>query len=119
MTDSIEISGLVVDTRLGVTAAERATPQDVVIDVSIRRDLSGAATTDDLESTVDYDALIGEIAALARAGERNLLERLASEICDLVSAKDGVSGVTVRVGKKVVPVAEQVSAVVVSIERGS
>ena len=119
MTDRIVVTGLVVETRIGVTDKERSHPQDVVIDIEIATDLSKAASSDALEDTIDYDSLVGEVAALVRGEECNLLEHLASKISDQVSAKPGVTGVTVRVGKQHVPVDEEVSSVSVSIERGS
>jgi 7,8-dihydroneopterin aldolase/epimerase/oxygenase len=118
MTDRIVIRGLEVDTRIGVTDEERAHPQTLSIDVDVVADLSRAGRTDDLNDTIDYDSLVGQIAAATSATECKLLEHLAAKIADLVSAKPGVSGVTVRVGKKDVPVEQQVSSVSVSIERG-
>lgn len=119
MNDRITISGLSVETRIGVTDKERSRPQDVLIDIDIARDLSAAGSSDMLEDTIDYDGLVTEVAALVRASECNLLERLAVKIADQVAAKQGVSGVTVRVGKQHVPVDEEVSSISVSIERGS
>jgi dihydroneopterin aldolase len=108
-----------VETRIGVTEKERSRPQDVVIDLEIAGDLAAAGSSDSLDDTIDYDGLVTEVAALVRASECNLLERLASQIADRVAAKPGVSGVTVRVGKQHVPVDEEVSSISVSIERGS
>lgn len=118
MSDRIEIIGLTVETRIGVTDKERSHPQDVVIDIRISKDLSMAGSSDAIEDTVDYDGLVNEVAAFTRASECNLLERLAAQIADQVSAKQGVSGVTVRVKKQHVPVDEEVSAISVTIERG-
>lgn len=119
MTDRIAIRGLVVTTRIGVTEEERAEPQDVVIDIELRTDLSRSGTTDDLSDTIDYDALVNEVSALVRDGERNLLEKLAEEIATLLSARNGVSGVTVEVMKQHVPVAEEVSGISVRVEKGT
>lgn len=119
MTDLINISGLSVETRLGVTEKERSRPQDVLIDIEIATDLSSPASSDSLEDTIDYDGLVNDVAALVRATERRLLERLASEIAELVAAKPSVSGVTVRVGKQHVPVDEEVSSISVTVGRGS
>lgn len=118
MTDRIKVAGLVVETRIGVTDKERSRPQDVVIDIDIATDLSKAASSDALLDTIDYDSLVGEVAALVRANECNLLEHLAAKISDQVSAKPTVTGVTVRVGKHHVPVDEEVSSISVSIGRG-
>jgi len=119
VSDRMAIRGLVVGTRIGVTEKERSQPQDVVIDIELRTDLSRPARSDDLTDTIDYDALVNEIAALVRSGERNLLERLADEIASLLSAKNGVSGVTVEVMKLHVPVAEEVAGISVRVERGA
>lgn len=119
MSDRIAIRGLVVDTRIGVTEKERSEPQDVVIDIELRSDLTTPGRSDDLADTIDYDALVNDVAALVRAGERSLLERLADEIATLLSAKNGVSGVTVEVMKQHVPVAEEVAGISVRVERGT
>ena len=119
MTDLISISNLSVETRIGVTEKERSRPQDVLIDIDVATDLSSAGSTDSLDDTIDYGGLVTEVAALVRGSECNLLERLASKIAEQVSAKQGVSGVTVRVGKQHVPVNEEVSSISVSIGRGS
>lgn len=119
MSDRITVSGLTVETRIGVTEKERSRPQDVVIDIDIERDLAAAGASDSLEDTIDYDGLVNEVAALARASECNLLETLASKIADRVADKDGVTGVTVKVGKGHVPVDEEVSSISVSVGRGS
>lgn len=119
MSDRIAIRGLSVETRIGATEKERSSPQDVLIDIELTVDLSGPGRSDDLNDTVDYDSLVNEVAALVRSGERNLLERLADEIAALLSAKTGVSGVTVEVMKQHVPVREEVSGISVRVERGT
>lgn len=119
MTDRISVTGLLVETKIGITEKERSRPQDVVIDLDIVTDLHRAGETDDLEHTIDYDSLVSGIAAMVRASECKLLEKLATKIADEVSAKIGVSGVTVRVMKQHVPVNEEVSGISVYIERGS
>jgi FolB domain-containing protein len=119
MNDRIVIEGLCVETRIGVTEKERSRPQDVVIDVEVATDLGAAGRSDDLDETIDYDALVTEVAKLVRTSECNLLERLAANIADEVSGKSGVRGVTVRVKKQHAPVDEEVSGISVYIERGS
>lgn len=119
MNDRITITGLCVETHIGVTEKERAHPQDVVIDLEVAADLGPPGTTDDIDETVDYDALVTQVATLVRTSECNLLERLAAKIAEEVSGKPGVMGVTVRVQKQHAPVDEQVSGISVYIERGS
>lgn len=117
MTDAISIRGLVVETRIGVSDDERARPQDVSIDIEIEADLRPAGEADDLALTVDYDSVVSSVAQLVRANECLLLERLATQICDLVAARNGVRGVTVAVTKSDVPVSEEVSAISVRVAR--
>ena len=119
VSDRIVIRGLSVETRIGVTEKERSSPQDVLIDIELSVDLMCPGRSDDLVDTVDYDALVNEVAALVRSGERKLLERLADEIAELLSAKNGVAGVTVEVMKQHVPVKEEVSGISVRVERGT
>ena len=118
MSDRISIEGLCVETRIGVTQKERSRPQDVLVDIEVAADLARSAATDALQDTIDYDSLVAEVAALIRASECNLLETLAANIAGLVSAKQGVFGVTVGVRKVEVPVNEDVSSIGVRIERG-
>ena len=118
MTDRISIKGLVVETRIGVTEEERSQPQPLVIDLELAADLTAAAKSDDLAYTVDYDELTRNVAIFVRQSECRLLERLAAEICDVVSAFPGVLGVTVSVMKQHVPVDEEVSGISVRIARG-
>lgn len=119
MSDIILVSGLCLETRIGVTEKERSRPQDVVIDMEVATDLTAAGASDDLGDTLDYDRLIADVAALVNKSECNLLERLATKIADLVAARSGVRGVTVTVGKQDVPVDEEVSSVAVRIERAA
>lgn len=119
MTGHVLVSGLRVQTRIGWTAEERAKPQVVLIDLDVEVDLEAAALTDDLSGTLDYDTTISEVAAFVRGRETKLLERLASEIGELVSAKNGVKSVSVEIGKEVVPVAEEVARVAVRIARSN
>ncbi len=117
MSDHIVVRGLRVDTRLGWTAEERAHPQAILIDLDVETDLFAASTSDDLGDTLDYGATISEVAAFVRAGEFRLLERVAGDVAEIVSAKNGVKSVTVEVAKEVVPVVEEVARVAVRITR--
>ena len=117
MTDLIRIRGLRAKTRIGVTEEERAVDQVVIVDLDIHADLLPSGRSDDLVDTVDYDSTITQVVALLRAGERKLLEHLAEEIGALITRHPAVKGVTVEVAKENLPVDEDVSTVVVRIER--
>ena len=117
MSDMLRIKGLEVETVVGVPEEERSRPQIVIIDADVSLDLAQAGATDDLGATLDYGALIGQIEALAKDGERRLLETLAEDVAQLILRHALATSVTVQVAKANVPVRQQVSSVSVRVIR--
>ncbi len=117
MSDHILVSGLRVKTHVGWTPEERAVPQFVLVDLDVETELAASSASDDLGDTLDYSSLISEVAAYVASQNVRLLERLAGEIAELLSAKDGVKSVTVEVAKEAVPVPEEVTRVAVRVTR--
>jgi dihydroneopterin aldolase len=117
VSDRVLISGLRVKTHVGWTSEERAVPQFVLVDLDIETDLAAPSSSDDLGDTLDYAALISEVAEYVAAQDVRLLERLAGELAEMLSAKDGVKRVTVEVAKERVPVPEEVARVAVRVTR--
>jgi dihydroneopterin aldolase len=115
--DRISIRDLRVDMRIGVTEEERATPRAIVIAVDIMTDLVSAGESDELTDTVDYHAATVAIATMVRSTEAKLLEHVAERIASLVGGLPGVDRVAVEVTKESPPIAEDVQAVSVRIER--
>ncbi len=90
--------------RVGVTAEERAAPQDLTVDIEVMvapTALAAAEAPDDLRGTVDY----AEIAALVRtvaAGDacrlvETLAERIAAALADAGAAAAGGSAARRRI----------------------
>lgn len=117
MSDRILIRGLRVETRIGWTDEERNEPQTVLVDLDVEIDATAPARSDDLADTVDYGAVISEVARYVSSREERLLERLAAEVAEMVSAMNGVKRVSVEIAKEVVPVPEEVGRVAVRVER--
>jgi 7,8-dihydroneopterin aldolase/epimerase/oxygenase len=115
--DLVSIHDLSVETRIGVTEQERATPRSLTISVDIWTDLTPPGKSDDLRDTIDYHAVTSEIARMVRAMEANLLEYVAEQIASRICAMKGVDGVSVVVTKEAPPMEEDVKAVSVRIER--
>jgi dihydroneopterin aldolase len=80
--DRVFLEGVVLPARIGVTAAERAAPQDLRADIAVALSLAKPGRTDRLADTVNY-ALIRR-AALRVAASRtwSLLEALATGVAD-------------------------------------
>ena len=97
--DRLRIRDLAVRCRVGVTAAERAKPQEVLVTVTLHADLSRAGRSDRLDDSIDYKALKLRILALAEKQRFRLIERLAEQVAMLALADRRVEQVDVVVQK--------------------
>ena len=81
--DRLSIRGLLVRCRVGVTAAERRLPQDVLITVTVHADLCRACKSDRLRDSVDYKRIKQQILSLVETTRFNLIERLAERVAGI------------------------------------
>ena len=72
-------------------------------------DFTTAVLSDRIERTIDYQAVSQELLCFGNRGSWKLIERLASEIADMVVDKCKPVSVTVEVKKFVIPQARYVS----------
>ncbi len=107
--DFITIKDLEVSCSVGVTEAERAHPQRLLVTVELYADLAGAAATDDLGRTIDYFAVSQRLLRFGEGRSWKLIETLASEIAARLLAEFGPAAVVVEVKKFVIPEARWVS----------
>jgi dihydroneopterin aldolase len=115
--DRISLHDLRVETRIGVTDEERATPRTVTISIDIWANLEPPGKSDDLADTVDYHSATVGVADMVRSMEAKLLEHVAEKVASFICEMEGVDGATVEVTKEAPPIAEDVRAVSVKIER--
>ena len=101
--DKIIIGDLEVEARVGITEAERAQPQRLLITVELERDLRQAGRTDDLLGTTDYAAVASLVREIATVKPRNLVEALAEEWAQAILSRKLADTVTVEVRKFSVP----------------
>lgn len=116
-SDLIEVRGLKVSGRIGVTADERAHEQPLVISVAARMDTRAASTTDDLTATLDYEDLVRQISKIVQSEEYKLVESLADRLARHVLEHRFVQDVWVRIAKTAAPLDEDVDEVAVEITR--
>lgn len=109
--------GLQVSGRVGVTDAERLSPQGLVIDAELEIDLAPAQASDDVSDTVDYGAVVAGISEIVERKRARLLEHLAGEIASHLLRYEGVTSVIVEVAKSDPPIEQQADAVGVRIRR--
>ena len=96
---SIRIKNLRLRTFIGFNDEELEKRQDVVINVRFDYAAEKAADTDEVEYAVNYRTVTKQIIALVEDGQFMLLEKLASEVLELVMDNEFVRKAEVEVDK--------------------
>ena len=112
---SIEISGLSLYTRHGVSDAERELGQRLVFDVVFELDECDATVTDRVEDTVDYGKVCEQIAFAAQERSYKTLERLCTAVAERMIDRFGAESVRVKAAKPEPPIALPVDEVSVEV----
>lgn len=97
--DTIFLSEVKVQTRLGVPEWERMTPQTIILDIEIGYDLSKACKSDDVADTIDYGIVVERIRNTLSENSFQLVEALAEHICQLILNEFEALNVKVKVAK--------------------
>jgi 7,8-dihydroneopterin aldolase/epimerase/oxygenase len=97
--DRIVLSDLRFWGRHGVSAAERASPQEFAVEIECPTDASLAASRDDIAATLDYRRLADLARGVIEGPPRQLVETLADTIAERALADLGLAWVRVRVTK--------------------
>jgi dihydroneopterin aldolase len=77
MSDLIQLRGARVMARVGVPDEERATPQELIVDLDLSFDIRAAAADDDFTRTIDYAAVRATLARVAAHQPYRLIETIA------------------------------------------
>ena len=107
--DTIVISELEVRYRVGVSDDERRSPQRLLLNVEMGDDFSSAITTDSIAHTVDYFAVSQVLLKFGEGKEWKLIEKLASDIAQMILSRFKPASVCVEVKKFVIPEARFVA----------
>jgi dihydroneopterin aldolase len=97
--DKIFLNELKVDTVIGIWDWERKIRQTVVIDLEMSADVAKAATTDNVDDTLNYKLVAKRIQSFVADSSFQLVETLAERIAGIVRDEFGVDWVKVRVNK--------------------
>ncbi len=114
--DTIFISELRIDTRIGIYARERQVPQTIQLDLEIGLRGEHAAHSDRIEDTIDYAEVVAAVRKLFAQQHFDLLEHAAESIAQLVIGDFKAPWLRVTIAK-LSPLAG-VKRLGVSIERG-
>lgn len=114
--DIIFLGGLEVETIIGIYDWERVTKQTVILDIEMAFDIQKAAETDDIQYTLDYKTVSQRIVSFVEASQFLLVEKLISEIADIIRTEFNVPWVRITLNKKgAISAAKDVGII---IERG-
>jgi 7,8-dihydroneopterin aldolase/epimerase/oxygenase len=94
---------------IGVTEEERAKPQRLLITVDMGYDFSSAAMSDRVEKTINYFEVTQQLLKYGEGRSWKLLEKLATNIADVIMARYKPQDVVVEVKKFIIPQAKYVS----------
>lgn len=97
--DRIIVPGLPLLVHVGVSDAERGSPQEIVVEVELGLDLGRAGTTDDLGASVDYERVCEAVADVACSKPFRLIEAIAEEVATALLQRFEVEEVRARVRK--------------------
>ncbi len=109
--------GIAVHGHHGVFDFERRDGQEFVIDLTIGMDTRAAASSDDLQHTVDYGTLVDEVRSAVANDPVDLIETLAQRIADVCLSREQVEVVEVTVHKPHAPIEATFDDVALTINR--
>lgn len=115
--DRIALTGVSARGHHGVLAHEKRDGQDFVVDVVLHVDLAPAASSDDLDLTINYAEVAADVVARIEGPSLDLIEALAGQIADDALARRGVRAVEVTVHKPQAPVGVPFGDVAVTLHR--
>ncbi len=107
----ISIVDLEVHYCVGVTDEERSKPQRLLLSVELSLDFASAAISDRLEKTINYQALAEDLLKFGDNRSWKLLERVVTNIAEMILARYRPDSVSVELKKFVIPQARYVSVV--------
>ena len=111
----IEIRGLSVYTRHGVSDAEQEVGQRLELDISLEVPAADAVLTDRVDDTIDYGAVCELAAEAATERSYRTLERLCQVIAERLAERFGCDTVSVRAAKPEPPIELPVQEVAVEV----
>lgn len=98
--DIVFLHNLKVDTVIGIFDWERKIRQSVIIDLDMAFDIRKAASSEDIDDTLNYKSVAKRIIAYVEEAEFQLVETLAERIAEIILDEFTVPWVRVRLNKQ-------------------
>ena len=97
--DTIFLSEIKAEVKLGVPDGERMLPQTILLDIEIAMPHSRSCETDAIEDTIDYGQVVVQVRKRLAERDFRLVEALAEHVCQLILKNFDTPRVKVRVAK--------------------
>ena len=98
--DIIYLRQLRVETVIGIYEWERRIRQPVMIDLEMAADVRRAASTDNIDDTLNYKAVAKRVIAFVEGSQFQLVETLTERVAEIVMGEFHVPWLRLEVNKK-------------------
>jgi dihydroneopterin aldolase len=115
--DVIRLSNMVFYGYHGVTAAEKETGRRFEVDCELETDLASPGQSDSLRDTVDYTAVYQKIKDIVEGKAFSLVESLGVTLANEILREFAVFKVTLRVRKRIPPIAGTIEYIEIEVTR--
>ncbi len=95
--------------RIGISEAERAWPQRLLVTIEMETDIAAAVKSDDIRDTINYFDVAQMLFKWGKKREWNLIEKLVDEMADLILKKFQPASVTIELKKFPLPESKYIS----------
>lgn len=95
----IKIKNLLLRTYIGFNPEEIVNKQDVIINMTIKIDVSRALKNDDITNSYDYKSITKKVILLVQERRFKMLEYLTKQVLDLVMEDERVKFAQVEIDK--------------------
>jgi dihydroneopterin aldolase len=117
MSDCLHFNNIRVFGRTGVLPEEQTLGQWYQVDLTLWLDVSQAGQSDRLEDTYDYRNDIIAVQNLVKTARFQLIEKLATEIANLILRSHQIDQVRVKLTKLNPPIPDLTGSIAVEITR--
>lgn len=116
-SDELTVTGVECFAHHGVFEHERRDGQWFVVDLTLGLDTRPAASSDDLQDTVDYGSLVSDVKSAVESDPADLVETVAERIASVCLSDHRVQWVRITLHKPEAPIQETFSGVTLTITR--
>jgi dihydroneopterin aldolase len=98
--DIIYLRDLRIETVIGIFDWERGIKQTVILDIEMGTDITKAASSDQIEDTLNYKAVSKRLIQFVSESEFQLVETLTERCADIIMKEFGVPWLRLSLNKK-------------------